>query len=80
VKIGEVFYKRIAVLTGMQGFRPEDVYHMPGPASVHAAFHFEITARDLARFGLLYLHHGRWGQQQLCLKHGWKRARMRTKW
>jgi CubicO group peptidase (beta-lactamase class C family) len=27
--------------------------------------HFEITARDLARFGLLYPRHGRWKQQQI---------------
>lgn len=31
-----------------------------GPLSTHRAYHFEISARDLARFGLLYLNHGRW--------------------
>jgi CubicO group peptidase (beta-lactamase class C family) len=65
VKIGKAFYERVAVPIGMQDFKPEDVYYMPGPTSVHAAFHFEITARDLARFGLLYLHHGRWGRRQV---------------
>lgn len=32
---------------------------------MHRAYHFEITARDLARFGLLYLRKGRWGNKQI---------------
>ena len=36
-----------------------------GPASIHSTYHFEITARDMARFGLLYLRHGRWNNQQI---------------
>jgi CubicO group peptidase (beta-lactamase class C family) len=29
------------------------------------AYQFEITARDLARFGLLYLRRGRWNEKQI---------------
>ncbi len=65
LSIGEAFYRRIAVPIGMQDFRPEDVYYMDGPISMHRAYHFEITARDLARFGLLYLRKGRWGNKQI---------------
>lgn len=65
LKIGDAFYRRIAKPIGMQDFRPEDVFYFGGPASIHQAYHFEITARDLARFGLLYLRHGRWKQQQI---------------
>jgi CubicO group peptidase (beta-lactamase class C family) len=65
LKIGEAFYQRIAKPTGMQDFQPDDVYYLGGPISVHSAYMFEITARDLARFGLLYLHHGRWNKQQI---------------
>jgi CubicO group peptidase (beta-lactamase class C family) len=65
LSIGEAFYRRIAVPIGMQDFRPEDVYYLAGPISIHRAYHFEITARDLARFGLLYLHNGRWGNKQI---------------
>lgn len=65
LKIGEAFYQRIAIPLGMQDFEPDDVYYLGGPTSVHSAFHFEITARDLARFGLLYLRHGRWGNKQI---------------
>jgi CubicO group peptidase (beta-lactamase class C family) len=65
LKIGDAFYQRIAKPIGMQDFQPGDVYYLPGPISVHPAYHFEITARDLARFGLLYLRHGRWNNRQI---------------
>src|SRR5579864_1388213 len=65
LKIGDAFYQRIAKPLGMQDFRPSDVFYFGGPASIHPTYHFEITARDLARFGLLYLRHGRWNQQQI---------------
>jgi CubicO group peptidase (beta-lactamase class C family) len=65
LKIGDAFYQRIAKPIGMQDFRPGDVFYFGGPASIHPTYHFEITARDLARFGLLYLRHGRWNQQQI---------------
>lgn len=65
MKIGDAFYQRIARPIGMQDFRPGDVFYFGGPLSVHPAYHFEITARDLARFGFLYLRHGCWNQQQI---------------
>src|SRR3984893_1678313 len=65
LKIGEAFYQRIAKPIGMQDFQPSDVYYLGGPLSVHSAYHFEITARDLARFGLLYLSRGRWNNKQI---------------
>ena len=65
LKIGEAFYQRIAKPIGMQDFRPSDVYYLGGPLSVRSAYHFEITARDLARFGLLYLRRGRWNNTQI---------------
>jgi CubicO group peptidase (beta-lactamase class C family) len=65
LKIGDAFYRRIAKPIGMEDFKPNDVFYFGGPASIHPAYHFEITARDLARFGLLYLRHGRWKQHQI---------------
>jgi CubicO group peptidase (beta-lactamase class C family) len=65
LKIGEAFYERIAKPIGMQDFQPEDVYYFGGPFSVYPAYHFEMTARDMARFGLLYLRHGRWNNKQI---------------
>ena len=65
LKIGEAFYQRIAKPIGMQDFQPSDVFYFGGPASIHPTYHFEITARDMARFGLLYLRHGRWNEKQI---------------
>ena len=66
LKIGDAFYQRIAKPTGMQDFRPSDVYYVGDPSvSMHPAFMFEMTARDMARFGLLYLNRGRWGDRQV---------------
>ena len=65
LKIGQAFYERIAKPIGMQDFQPNDVFYFGGSSSTHPTYHFEITARDLARFGLLYLHHGRWNGKQI---------------
>lgn len=65
LKIGEAFYERIAKPIGMQDFEPGDVFYFGGPASIHPTYHFEIAARDMARFGLLYVRHGRWGNKQI---------------
>jgi CubicO group peptidase (beta-lactamase class C family) len=65
LKIGDAFYERVAKPIGMEDFRPSDVFYFGGPLSIHPAYHFEITARDLARFGLLYLRHGRWNGKQV---------------
>src|ERR1700724_3827255 len=59
LKIGDGFYQRVAKPIGMEDFQPADVYYFGGPFSTHSAYHFEMTARDMARFGLLYLRHGR---------------------
>jgi CubicO group peptidase (beta-lactamase class C family) len=55
MKIGDAFYQRIAQPIGMEDFQPSDVFYFGGPLSIHPAYHFEITARDMARFGLLYI-------------------------
>ena len=64
-KIGDAFYERIAKPLSMEDFQPGDVFYFGGPLSIHRAYHFEITARDMARFGLLYLRHGRWNGKQI---------------
>jgi CubicO group peptidase (beta-lactamase class C family) len=65
LKIGDAFYQRIARPIGMEDFQPSDVFYFGGPLSIHPAYHFEITARDMARFGLLYVRHGRWNGKQI---------------
>jgi CubicO group peptidase (beta-lactamase class C family) len=54
------FQSRIAGPIGMQDYRPSDGRYVTGPDSIHPAYPFHMSARDLARFGLLYLHHGVW--------------------
>ena len=71
LKIADAFNKRIAKPLGMQDYRPTDTYYItassadPAGSSIHPAYHFRLTARDMARFGYLYLHHGAWGSRQI---------------
>ena len=65
LKMGDAFYQRIAKPIGMEDFQPSDLFYFGGPLSIHPAYHFEITARDMARFGLLYVRHGRWNGKQI---------------
>jgi len=50
----------VASRIGMQDFEPSDGSYMRGPESKHPAYHMRMTARDLARFGWLYLNGGKW--------------------
>jgi CubicO group peptidase (beta-lactamase class C family) len=45
---------------GMQDFRPRDGRYLRGADSMHPAYPIRMSARDLARFGLLFLRSGRW--------------------
>jgi CubicO group peptidase (beta-lactamase class C family) len=59
------FDERIAQPIGMEDFRYHDQEYVTGPDSIHRAYAFRMTARDMARFGLLYLRGGRWRGHQL---------------
>ncbi|ROZ64172.1 serine hydrolase [Ramlibacter sp. WS9] len=65
IGIFEAFRTRLAGPLQMQDFRPQDGEYFKGRDSVHPAYPFRMTARDLARFGLLYLREGDWGGKQL---------------
>lgn len=58
--IFEGFKEYIAEPIGMQDFRPWDGRYVRGAASMHPAYPFRMSARDLARFGLLFLRSGLW--------------------
>jgi CubicO group peptidase (beta-lactamase class C family) len=67
------FKEDIALPTGMQDFR-YDEQHRDGEllseaCSEHAAYPFLLSARDLARFGQLYLQGGRWDGVQVLPRH-----------
>ena len=56
----------IADPIGMQDYRPSDGHYVSGGlASRYPAYPIDMSARDLARFALLYLHNGRWRDRQI---------------
>ena len=59
------FKASIADPIGMQDYRIEDGNYVPGPDSVYPAYPFRMTARDMARFGLLFLRNGKWKDRQV---------------
>lgn len=65
VPIAEDFSHRIALPLQMQDFRPQDFYFKTVPQSVHPAYKIRMSARDLARVGLLFLNEGRWRGEQI---------------
>jgi CubicO group peptidase (beta-lactamase class C family) len=56
---------QIAVPIGMQDFDPARCRYIGRPDSIYPAYAFYASARDLARFDLLYLRHGRWRDEQI---------------
>jgi CubicO group peptidase (beta-lactamase class C family) len=80
--IGPLFARRVAAPLRMEDFQPEDVEYTTsdhpaeqrfGNVSQHRAYVFDISTRDLARYGLLYLNCGRWGRRQV-VPESWVRA------
>jgi CubicO group peptidase (beta-lactamase class C family) len=61
----EAFDRRIARPIGMQDYRPKDGSYFRGDASIHPAYPIRMSARDLARFALLYLRKGNWAGRQI---------------
>ena len=65
-KIFEEFKLRFADPLQMDDFRVRDgYYHLEAHNSDFPAYPFRLSARDMARFGLLYLNEGRWGDEQV---------------
>jgi CubicO group peptidase (beta-lactamase class C family) len=71
--IFDAFYRKIAQPIGMQDFRPSDGHYVTGSDSRFAAYPFDMSARDLARFALLYLRGGKWNNVQV-VPEDWVKA------
>jgi CubicO group peptidase (beta-lactamase class C family) len=71
------FQDRIARPIGMQDYQPSDGEYFRGAASEHPAYPIRMSARDLARFALLYLHEGRWDGRQI-VPSDWVRESTRS--
>ena len=72
-KIFDSFYRRIAQPIGMQDFKPRDGEYIGSRDSRFPAYVFDMSARDFARFGLLYLHGGNWNGVQV-VPEDWVKA------
>lgn len=65
-RVFEDFAKRIASPIGMEDFRVQDGYYQLEPRkSLHPAYAFRLSARDLARFGELFRLEGEWNGKQV---------------
>jgi CubicO group peptidase (beta-lactamase class C family) len=64
------FEERIAKPIGMEDFSPDDGKFVFEASSDYPAYTFRLTARDLARFGWLFLNLGTWSGGQI-VPAGW---------
>jgi CubicO group peptidase (beta-lactamase class C family) len=65
VGVFEGMERHLAAPLQMEDFSAADGVYQYEPVSEHPAYHFEMSARDMARFGLLYLADGRWRDRQI---------------
>jgi len=65
LSVFEAFQRYLAGPLQMEDFRLEDTQYVRGADSLHPAYVFRLSARDMARFGLLFLHQGRWRDRQI---------------
>ena len=75
--IFEAIDRRIAKPIGMQDYRVADGEYYLEDSSAHPGYIFRISARDLARFGHLYLNKGRWRGTQV-IPASWVEASVRS--
>jgi CubicO group peptidase (beta-lactamase class C family) len=75
--IFQAIAERIAEPIAMQDYRPAEGQYYREEPSEHPGYIFRISARDLGRFGVLYLHRGRWRDQQL-IPVSWVDASLRS--
>jgi len=64
-KVFEALKEDITEPIQMEAFESEDGWYVTGEESIHAAYPFKITAKDMARFGLLMLRKGNWNGKQV---------------
>lgn len=63
--IFESIHQRFAVPLQMQEFLPSNGWYYYQDMSEHPAYHFQMSARDMARFGLLFAREGEWRGEQI---------------
>ncbi|MGE5465273.1 MAG: serine hydrolase domain-containing protein, partial [Betaproteobacteria bacterium] len=63
--IFESFDQHFAQPLGMEDFRVKDGHYTYAEASMHPSYAFSMSARDMARFGQLFLQNGNWNGTQI---------------
>lgn len=61
----QALHDDLAVPLQMQEFLPANGWYFYQEVSEHPAYHFTMSPRDMARFGLLMLREGRWRDRQI---------------
>lgn len=61
----EALHTDLAVPLQMQDFQASNGFYYYQDMSAHPAYHFSMSPRDMARFGLLVLREGEWRGQQI---------------
>ncbi|MFD1638047.1 serine hydrolase domain-containing protein [Evansella tamaricis] len=62
----EEFEEKIADQIGMEDFSLDNTeYKQEVRRSIHPSYLFQVSARDMARFGQLYLQNGKWDGEQI---------------
>jgi CubicO group peptidase (beta-lactamase class C family) len=61
----EALHDRFAVPLQMQDFAPSNGFYQYEAVSEHPAYPFAMSARDMARYGLLFAREGRWRDEQI---------------
>ncbi len=68
MNIFDAFNRNIAAPIEMEDFRASDGKYKKEHTSLHPAYPFWMSARDRARFGLLFLRNGKWKNKQIIPK------------
>ncbi len=73
--IFEKFKSCFAEPLQMQDYRVRDgYYHLEKHHSIYPAYPFRLSARDMARFGLLFLRNGKWKGKQILTEDWIKKS------
>lgn len=72
-ELTDAFITDIARPLGMEDFRKEDGFYIREKISMHPGYHLNMSSRDWARFGLLYLNNGKWNGKEI-VPEAWVKA------
>ncbi|MEE8584615.1 MAG: serine hydrolase [Acidobacteriota bacterium] len=74
-RVFEAFDQHFAKPIGMEDWRVSDgYYHYELDKSKYPAYPFRMSARDAARFGLLFARQGMWGDHRILSEHWVRRS------